>query len=156
MTKDKDRHSDPNLDINSYEDIIHLEHPTCRHHQQMSAADRAAQFSPFAALSGFDGAIKETARLTTQRIELDVDARELLDEKLRIVREQLGSQREVEFTFYQPDGLKAGGAYVSIRGIVKRIDEYEHVIILQDDIWIPIEEIVAISGELFLGMEDFA
>lgn len=156
MTKDKDRHSDPNLDINSYEDIIHLENPTCRHHQQMSAADRAAQFSPFAALSGFDGAIKETARLTTQRIELDVDARELLDEKLRIVREQLGSQREVEFTFYQPDGLKAGGAYVSIRGIVKRIDEYEHVIILQDDIWIPIEEIVAISGELFLGMEDFA
>jgi hypothetical protein len=122
----------------------------------MPAADRAVQFSPFAALTGFDGAIKETARLTDQRMELDADERALLNEKLRIVREQLDSQNEMEFTFYKPDEMKAGGAYVSLRGIVKKIDENEHVVVMQDGTWISVEEIVAITGEMFRGMNDFA
>lgn len=144
-----------NKDKYQYEDIIHLQHHVSSHHEHMPAADRAAQFSPFAALTGFDGAIKETARLTDQRMELDADERALLNEKLRIVREQLDSQNEMEFTFYKPDEMKAGGAYVSLRGIVKKIDEYEHVVVMQDGTWISVEEIVAITGEMFRGMNDF-
>jgi hypothetical protein len=138
-----------NKDKHPYEDIIHLQHHVSSHHEHMSVANRAAQFSPFAALTGFDGAIKETGRLLDQRIELDEDELALLTEKLRIVGEQLGSKKEVEFTFYQPDEMKAGGAYVSVRGIVKKIDEYEHVVVMQDGTWISLEEIVAITGEIF-------
>lgn len=143
-----------NKDQFPYEDIIHLQHHVSSHHAHMPLADRAAQFSPFAALTGFDGEINETARLTDKRMELTADAREILDEKLRIVRERLNSHMEVEFTFYQPDEMKAGGAYVSVRGIVKKIDEYEHVVVMQDGTCIPVEDIVEITGEMFRGLDD--
>lgn len=144
-----------NKDKFPYEDIIYLQHHVSSHHVHMPLAHRAAQFSPFATLTGFDGEIKETARLTDKRRELTSDVREILDEKLRIVQKQLNSQMEVEFTFYQPDEMKAGGAYVSVRGIVKKIDEYEHVVVMQDGTWIPVEEIVEIKGEMFRGIDDF-
>lgn len=145
-----------NKDKHTYEDIIHLQHHVSSHHEHMPVADRAAQFSPFAALTGFEGAIKETARLTNQRIELDADTRAMLNERLRIVREQLSSHQEVEIMFYQPDEMKDGGAYVSVRGIVKKIDEYELTVVMQDGTWIPVDEIMAITGEMFRGMDDFA
>lgn len=144
-----------NKDKFPYEDIIYLQHHVSIHHAHMPLAHRAAQFSPFAALTGFDGEIKETARLTDKRRELTSDVREILDEKLRLVRKQLNSQIEVEITFYQPDEMKAGGEYVSVRGIVKKIDEYEHVVVMQDGTWIPVEEIVEIKGEMFRGIDDF-
>jgi methanogenic corrinoid protein MtbC1 len=143
-----------NKDKFQYEDIIHLQHHVSSHHEHMSLIDRAAQFSPFAALTGFDGEIKETARLTDKRMELAADAREILNEKLRIVREQLNNKMEVEFTFYQPDEMKSGGAYVSVRGLVKKIDEYEHVVVMQDGTRISVEDIVAITGEMFRGADE--
>lgn len=142
-----------------YEDIIHLQHHVSGNRMQMSVHDRAAQFSPFAALTGFDGAIKETARLTDQRIELDETEKATLDEKLRIVQEQLSRQQEVEFLFFQPDESKQGGTYVSAKGIVKKIDVYGCIVVMQDGARIPIEEIVDItdiSGEMFQAVDGFA
>lgn len=142
-----------------YEDIIHLPHQVSGNRVQMSVHDRAAQFSPFAALTGFDGAIKETARLTDQRIELDETAKAVLDEKLRIVQEQSGRQQEVEFLFFRPDERKQGGAYVSVRGIVKKINAYERIVVMQDGTWISIEEIADITditGKMFQAVDDFA
>lgn len=132
-------------DEHQYDDIIKLPHHVSNSHPHMSTHDRAAQFSPFAALTGYEGAIEETARLTDNRMELDEAARNDLDEKLRRIFEQLYSQPEVEITYFLPDDKKAGGAYISVIGIVKKIDEYKRNIVMQDDTRIPIEEIVKIN-----------
>ena len=142
-------------DKHSYEDIIHLPHPVSCNHEPMSVYDRAAQFSPFAALTGFDGAIQETARLTVQKIELDEMEKTILDEKLRIIQEQLNRQQQVEFLYFRPDERKTGGAYISARGIVNKIQEYDRVVVMQDGTSIPIDEIVDITGEIFQTMNDF-
>lgn len=139
-----------NKDKHPYDDIINLQHHVSCDREHMSVFDRAAQFSPFAALTGYDGAIKETARLTDQRIELDETAKTILDEKLRIVQKQLSRHQEVEFVFFRPDVWKTGGAYISMRGIVKKIEGYERAVVMQDGTRISIEEIVDISGEMFL------
>lgn len=140
-----------NKDKQPYDDIIHLPHHVSDKRGQMSIYDRAAQFAPFAALTGLDGAMKETARLTDKKIELDETEKALLDEKLRIVQDQLGRQQEVEFVFFQPDELKTGGAYVCARGIVSKIQADVRVVLMQDGTRIPIEEIVEIHGEMFHG-----
>lgn len=136
-----------NNEQHPYDDIINLHHHVSSNRGQMSIHDRAAQFSPFAALTGFDGVIKETARLTDQRIELDETERTILDEKLRIIQEQLSRQQEVEFTFFQPDETKAGGAYISVRGIVKKIDVYTRAVVMQDGIRIPVDDIIDITDD---------
>lgn len=128
-----------------YDDIINLPHHVSKSHPQMSIHDRAAQFSPFAALTGYDGAIKETARLTNKRMELDETWKNVLDEKLRIIHEQLSSQPEIEITYFQPDEKKTGGAYISATGIVRKIDRYEQTVVMQDGTRIPIEEIIEIT-----------
>ncbi len=144
-----------NKDKYQYDDIINLQHHVSSKHEHMSVLDRAAQFSPFAALTGFDGAIKETARLTDRRIELDEAAKTILDEKLRIVQEQLSRQQEIELVFFQPDEMKAGGVYISMMGTVKKIEGYERTVVMQDGTRIPIEEIVDITGEMFQAVDDF-
>jgi hypothetical protein len=121
----------------------------------MSTLNRAAQFSPFAALTGFDGAIKETARITNERIELDETTKTVLDEKLRIVQEQLSSQRSIEITYFKPDEMKTGGAYVSTVGIVKKIDRYEQSVVMRNETRIPIKDIIRITGEVFQSIDDF-
>ncbi|MGI6041302.1 MAG: hypothetical protein ACOYBH_03680 [Candidatus Alectryocaccobium sp.] len=130
-----------------YDDIINLPHPTSVNHPRMSLYDRAAQFSPFAALTGHDAAIKETARLTEQKIELSEDTISRLNEKLQIVADHL--ETEVTITYFVPDERKSGGAYVSYTGIVRRIDDYEHTLIMTDKTVIPIEQISEIESELF-------
>lgn len=117
-------------DTHRYDDIINLPHPTSANHPRMSLYDRAAQFSPFAALTGHDAAIKETARLTEQKIELSEDTISRLNEKLQIVADHL--ETEVTITYFVPDERKSGGAYVSYTGIVRRIDDYEHTLIMTD------------------------
>lgn len=145
---------DDNKDWHRYEDIIDLPHHVSSHHHRMSIYDRAAQFSPFAALTGFDGAIKETARLTDQRIILDEAEKTILDEKLRIVEEQLSRQKEIEVVYFRPDEKKSGGAYLSVMGSVKKIDRYEHAVVMQDGTRIPIDEIADITGEMFQVVDD--
>ena len=142
-------------DVHRYDDIINLPHHVSKTHPRISTLDRAAQFSPFAALTGYDGAIKETARLTNKRMELDEAAKTVLDEKLRIVQEQLSSQPEIEITYFQPDEKKAGGTYISAIGVVKKIDGYERTVIMQDGTRIAIEEIISITGEIVRSVDDF-
>ena len=136
-----------NNDAHCYDDIINLPHPTSVNHPRMSLYDRAAQFSPFAALTGHDAAIKETARLTEQKIEQSEDMISLLNEKLQMVADNLGT--EVTITYFVPDERKSGGAYVSHTGTVRRIDDYEHTLVMTDKSVIPIEQISEIESELF-------
>ena len=132
----------------SYDDIIHLARPSSTDYLPMSMRDRAAQFSPFAALTGYDSAVKETARLTDKRIELDEMEITILDNKLRIIQEKENKQKEIEITFFQEDERKKGGTYRCIRGIVKKIDLYEKAVIMQDGTRILIQDIIDISGDL--------
>ena len=124
--------------MSAYEDIINLPYPQKR--QRMSNADRGAQFSPFAALTGFEAAITETARLTDRKIELDEGGKALLDEKLRKIEEEIYDRPEVEITYFQPDLRKAGGAYLQKRGRVKKLDAYLRAMVFTDGMIIPIED----------------
>ena len=134
---------------NPYDDIINLPHHTSRTRPHMSAYDRAAQFSPFAALTGHDAAISETARLTDTRVEMDEYSKADLNQRLCIIQDQMDEQPKVSITYFQPDKKKSGGAYITAAGCVKKIEEYEHAVVMQDDTRIPIEDIFAIEGEMF-------
>lgn len=128
-----------------YEDIIHLPHHVSRTHPPMSLANRAAQFSPFAALTGHGDAIRETERLTDSFLELEEDRKAQLDEQLRLIRENLALEPEIEFTCFQPDEKKIGGSYVTIRGKVKKLDEYSRKIILADGTALPLDHLYSIE-----------
>ena len=130
----------------SYEDIIYLEHPTSKKHPRMSLYDRAAQFSPFAALTGHEEAIVETARLTDCNSELDDDEKEKINEQLQRICEHLGEEYKVTITYFVPDERKEGGCHTSVTGIVKKINEYERTLIMRDGNVIPIDQIKDITG----------
>lgn len=136
-----------------YDDILPLPHHVSEKHPPMSRLDRAAQFSPFAALTGYEAAVEETARLTDQRIELDKGEKETIDQRLTLLRERLPEPTEVTITYFMPDKKKAGGAYVSVSGTVKKIDDYERMVILRNGTSIPIDDILHINGKLFDGIE---
>ena len=129
--------------MGAYDDIIHLPHHTSPRHPRMRMIDRAAQFSPFQALSGFGSAIRETARVTGERVELTEDEKAVLDEKLRCLCETGG---EAVFTWFLPDEKKDGGTYVDAVGTIKKIDPLEGRVILTDGTAIPIEDILEIEG----------
>lgn len=115
-----------------YEKIIHLSRPISTRHLPMSNYDRAAQFSSFAALTGYDGVIAETARLTDREVVLDVGAEAELDERLREIQENIALSPQVTVTYFQKDGRKAGGAYLTVSGRVKKIDEYAKKLVFLD------------------------
>lgn len=138
-----------------YDDIINLPRHVSTLHPPMRIIDRAAQFSSFAALTGYDLAIKETARMTEKRIDLDEHAKVVLDEKLRIIQEQINHEPEITITYFQPDEKKLGGAYVSISGIVKKIDGYKKTVLMKDGTRISIKEIIDIRGEIVQSIDDF-
>ena len=131
--------------LSRYEDIIHLPRPVSKKHSPMSNFDRAAQFSPFAALTGYDAVIAETGRLTDQCIELDEGGKALLDEKLQVLREHLAAQPEVKLTVFCPDSRKTGGAYEEITGRVKKIDPVTRGLVLTSGEWIAIDRIYGIE-----------
>ena len=126
-------------DSSRYEDIINLPRHVSAKRQPMSRQDRAAQFSPFAALTGFDATIAETGRLTDESIELDESRKEALNERLRRVLSEISQQPRVRITYFREDERKAGGAYVTVSGRVKKVDAYDHTIILTDGQVIPLE-----------------
>jgi len=115
--------------------------------------DRAAQFSPFAALTGYEDAVEETARLTDSRLELSEDMKTILNEKMQMILDNAENEPIVTITYFVPDKKKSGGAYVDVTGIVKEIDEYERCVVMTDKKKIPIEQIRAIEGELFKCFE---
>lgn len=132
-----------------YKDIIHLPHKQSATRPHMAISDRAAQFAPFAALVGYDDAVKETARLTENRRELSDGALDQLNAKLNYIQEHLGEQPEVTITYFQPDSKKSGGTYLTCTGIVKRIDDYEHTVLMQDGREIFIDDITEIASSAF-------
>ena len=132
-----------------YDDIINLPHHVSKTRQPMSMLERAAQFSPFQALTGYGAAIKETARMTDEKAELGEEDLSALNVKLRILMDHLEESPEVSFVCFQPDERKAGGSYVSVTGKVRKIDGIKGVIIFQNDEKIQIENIVNIEGKLF-------
>lgn len=132
--------------ISKYEDIINLPHPVSKKHPQMNVSDRAAQFSPFAALTGYDAIIQETERITEKRINLDEYSIATLNEKLMVVKENINLHPEISVKYFVPDKKKEGGAYVEFKGKVKKIDEYMGKIIFEDGTEVWLIDIIEIKG----------
>lgn len=132
-----------------YDDIINMPHHRSQTRPSMPSVDRAAQFSPFAALTGYDAAVEETARLTDEKAELTEDAKRVLNEKIQMISGVIEIMPIVSITHFVPDKKKDGGVYVTTVGRVKRIDEYERKIIFSDKNTVLIEQIRDIDGELF-------
>lgn len=132
-------------DTSRYDDIISLPHHVSTRRPRMPMPNRAAQFSPFAALTGYEDSIRETARLTDTRIELDECAKAALDAKLQILQQH--TQLPVSITYFVPDARKSGGAYVTAEGTVRKIDPTRHVVRMADRTEIPIEDIIGIEGD---------
>ena len=131
-----------------YDDIINLPHHVSKKHPRMSLEARSAQFAPFAALTGYDEVIRETARVTNKRIEINEEMKAILDEKLLIIKSQIQTRPGITVTYFVPDSKKDGGKYVSVTGKVRKIDEYRQKIILENNIEIPISEIIEIIDAL--------
>lgn len=134
-----------------YEQIIHQKHHVSRSHPQMARIDRAAQFAPFAALTGYEAAVEETARLTDEKIELEEDALAILNMRLQILQENESRHPKITVTYFLPDKKKSGGAYVTEAGQLKRIDEAEQMLLLTDSRQIAISDIYSIESDLFPG-----
>ena len=131
--------------MGKYDDIIHLSRPVSRTHPPMPRQERAAQFSSFAALTGYEDAVAESGRLTESRVELGRDAVEALDETLRAVAARLSERPELELLRFVPDEKKSGGRYESVRGRAKKVDEYAAVLVLEDGKKIPLGDILSIE-----------
>ena len=135
-----------------YEDIVNLPPHISKKHPQPSMLDRAARFAPFAAITGYEEMVLEEARVTEERIDLDEGALALLNEKLNMIQEFLDEEPEVTIIYFEPDKKKSGGAYVSVTGTVKRIDEYEHFVLMTDGKKIYIDSIYDIESDLFYSL----
>ena len=141
-------------DTHRYDDMIDMPHHVSTKHPQMSLHDRAAQFSPFAALTGYDDAIAETARLTDCRIDLSETDLDRLNLKWQLVMEHISERPAVTITYFVPDSKKEGGKYVSASGCVKKIDEYEQTVTMTDGKKIPLPEVIRLDGVLFNEIEN--
>ena len=135
-----------------YDDIISLPHPTSKKHPRMSRENRAAQFSPFAALTGYDALVDETARLTEMRTELDEQQKSTLDEILRTLLEHISEKPEIGIRYFLPDLKKFGGEYIDYRGRLFRIDDFEGSLFFEDGLKIAIEDIFDIQSPYSLSI----
>lgn len=131
--------------MNEYDDIINLPHHVSKVHPQMSMMNRAAQFAPFAALTGHAAAIEETARLTDEQHELADEDSETLNQKMAYLRENLHEHPTIIITYFEPDKKKAGGAYKTIEGQLKNIDDYSQSIVLKSGEVIPLKSVLDIQ-----------
>ncbi len=126
-----------------YDDIINMPHHVSKTHPQMSLEARSAQFAPFAALTGYGDVINETGRLTNEKIEIDDELKEILNEEIMKIKNKLSERLTVSFTYFIPDEKKNGGKYVTVKGIVKKVND--NSIILEDKTEILIEDIIDIT-----------
>ena len=128
-----------------YDDIINLPHHVSPTRPQMSMIDRAAQFSPFAALTGYEDAILETGRLTDVRAELTEDELEALNSKYQLLMDTISTEVEVSITYFKPDDRKTGGAYLTEQDVVKKVDTYNRRILMRNGTYIPMDDIFDID-----------
>ncbi len=136
-----------------YDDIIDRPHHVSKRHPQLGKASYAAQFSPFAALTGYDGIVAETARLTDERIELGETDMEILSAKIQILNDRIKEQPEITVTYFKPDGKKDGGAYLHKTAQIKRVDDVERVLHFTDGSSLHIDDITDLQGEIFRVLE---
>lgn len=136
-----------------YEDMLELPHHISRERPRMAMEERAAQFSPFAALTGYGDAIRETGRLTERQLELEPDVKDRLNEKLRLLMELPSPRPEVSIVYFLPDEKKEGGSYVSVRGRVKKVDENSRQIVLENGGRIPLAAVMELDGDIFSSEE---
>lgn len=141
---------------NAYDDILNLPHHTSTVQPAMPMQNRAAQFAPFAALVGYDALIRETARLTDQKVELDESVKAELNKKLQLLLELLPQQPEVTITYFQPDSRKADGAYRTTNGIVRKFLLNENLLVMMDGSQIPVDAIAALDGPCFSALNEGA
>lgn len=134
---------------NNYDDIINFPRWNPMTHPRMSIESRSAQFAPFAALTGYDDAVKETARLTDRKIEIDEGLKQVLNKKLQYILENSDKNPVVEITYFLPDDKKNGGRYVNKTGQIKKIDNIEGYIIFKDKEKIKIDDLINITGEIY-------
>lgn len=132
-------------DTEFYKDIINLPHHQSANRPRMSIYDRAAQFSAFAALKGYDDEIDEAARVTDVKIELDGAQIDELNEQLLLLKQRLREQPTVKITYFKPDAKKSGGAYLTVQGNLKKIDEYNRQLVLANGFAVNFDEIYLIE-----------
>lgn len=126
------------------QELLEMERPVSAHHAPMRRCDRAAQFAPFAALSGFDETVQEVGRLTQAQIELAENEREALNDALVRLAARLPEQPEVRLTYFQPDAKKSGGIYRTILTRIRRLDANAQVLVLTDGTRIPFDALLSI------------
>ena len=131
--------------MSKYEDMWYMSHPVSKKHPQMSLYDRAAQFSPFAALTGHEAAIQEEARLTEAKVELDESEKEQLNETLRELLERYDGHPEVTVTYFQPDTKKEGGTYVTESGKIRKLDIFRRVLLLDGGQSVELDQIIRVE-----------
>lgn len=134
--------------MNNYDDIINLNRPISKH-KHMTIEERSAQFAPFAALVGYDNAVKETARLTENKIELNDEQQDMLNFKLRYLYDNINNKNEVTITHFVKDNKKVGGKYINTTGIIKQIDQVQENIKLNNNVIIYMNDIINITGDIF-------
>lgn len=130
--------------MDNYDDIINLPHHVSAKHPRLSIEQRAAQFAPFAALTGYGDAIRETGRITEDRIELNEEEIIKIDNKIQELKSRIREFPKITVTFFIPDSKKSGGEYVTIIGKLKKIDEYNKMLVLEDKKKIPIKDVIEI------------
>lgn len=128
-----------------YDDIINLPHPVSKRHPQMPLLERAAQFAPFAALTGHGAALAETARLTDSKINLADSERSELDQMLQQLRSQFNPHPTITLVYFQPDSRKAGGTYCEYTGTIKRIEEDQQQFLFVDGTIVPFVEVIGME-----------
>ena len=136
-----------------YDDIIYKPHHVSGKRAAMAMIDRAAQFSPFAGLTGYEAVIAESGRLTDSATELTEGSKQALDRRLRVIADNLQTLPWVSVTYFQPDSRKTGGSYVTVTGQVKRIDEYDRVIVFTDGREVPLDRLYRLDGALIDGVD---
>ena len=134
--------------MSRYDDIINLPHHVSKTRKPMPMINRAAQFAPFAALTGHDEAIAETARQTTPKQILSSDEQEILSKRLAYAIDHIGERPNLTFTYFIPDTLKDGGRYVTITGVIRKYDALEKTVVLETNEILLIDNILSISGEM--------
>lgn len=134
--------------MNNYDDIINLNRPISKH-KHMTIEERSAQFAPFAALVGYDNAVKETARLIENKIELNDEQQDMLNFKLRYLYDNINNKNEVTITHFVKDIKKVGGKYINTTGIIKQIDSVQENIKLNNNVIIYMNDIINITGDIF-------
>ena len=132
-------------DTDNYEDIIDLPHHVSANRPHMSVYDRAAQFSPFAALKGYDDEIDEAARFTEEKIELDGARAEELNEKLLLLTEQVSARPKIQLTYFCPDGKKSGGEYITKEDCLRKVDVYNRKLLMESGLAVAFDDIFDIQ-----------